>query len=154
MFTDEFLKRFNARVDKSPHVRGCWTWKGYIAKSGYGNVWHKKNALAHRIAYEIAHNCEVPSEINVCHSCDNPRCVNPDHLWLGTDQDNMDDKMLKNRHPVGEKCVQSVFTESEVIAIRQEYSEGVTYQQLAEKYKSKYQTIYCIVRRTNWKWLD
>ncbi len=111
------------------------------------------SAPAARVFY-ARFNGPIPKGLVVRHKCDEPMCVNPDHLWLGTDQDNMDDKMLKNRHPVGEKCVQSVFTESEVIAIRQEYSEGVTYQQLAEKYKSKYQTIYCIVRRTNWKWLD
>lgn len=102
-----------ARFDAS-FVRGegCWNWVGRKYPSGYGRVsLGSSDYRAHRVSY--AFHCEVdPGEKLVCHSCDNPACVNPDHLWLGTHRGNTQDMIRKGRsrlvpgfkgvHPVGQ----------------------------------------------------
>lgn len=80
---------------------GCWEWAKYRNAKGYGSVWYKGSMrLAHRVSYETF-NGEIPDKLFVLHKCDNPSCINPGHLFLGTNQDNMDDKMEKGRHKVG-----------------------------------------------------
>jgi len=75
---------------------GCWEWRGYIL-GGYGISWHNgKTHKAHRASYE-KYKGDIPDGLLVCHSCDNPRCINPDHLWLGTQSDNMKDAVSKGR---------------------------------------------------------
>lgn len=84
----------------------CWIWLLAKDKNGYG-VAHKgrKNFRAHRVSYE-AFIGYVPPHLYVLHRCDNPPCVNPDHLFLGTNQDNMDDMVLKGRKPRKTHCPQ------------------------------------------------
>lgn len=74
---------------------GCIEWSGCLDRSGYGRV-GVKQIPAHRVAYRLAKG--EPGDMLVCHSCDNPKCVNPDHLWLGTHKDNMSDMTKKGRH--------------------------------------------------------
>ncbi len=84
-------------------TENCWLWTGCIGKWGYGNFrLINKTVLAHRLSWML-HNGEIPNEMFVCHSCDNPACVNPDHLWIGTHQDNIDDMMEKGRYVSGTK---------------------------------------------------
>lgn len=79
----------------------CWLWVGGCSENGYGAFyWQGKQTGAHRVSYELTHG-SIASELLVLHKCDNPPCVNPDHLFLGTHQDNMTDKVLKGRHPKG-----------------------------------------------------
>lgn len=82
---------------KSPNE--CWIYQGCIHKSGYGRHGaNKKTNSAHRYAYELVH-CPIDSpQLFVCHTCDVPACVNPNHLWLGTAQENTKDSVKKNRH--------------------------------------------------------
>lgn len=80
---------------------GCWEWAGGLMWDGYG-AFHRDGdgsvkQRAHRISWEYS-NGPIPSGMLVCHRCDNPRCVRPEHLFLGTDQDNVDDMMSKGRH--------------------------------------------------------
>lgn len=84
--------RFWKRVDKQKE-NDCWEWKGLKYPSGYGRM---GNVYAHRLSYTL--NCgEIPKGLHVCHSCDNPSCVNPKHLWVGTVADNMRDRDKKGR---------------------------------------------------------
>lgn len=73
-------------------ANGCFEWQGYRNAGGYGRYSQK---LAHRLAYSFAKG--DPGNLTVCHTCDNPPCCNPDHLWLGTQQDNLRDAMVKGR---------------------------------------------------------
>jgi hypothetical protein len=89
--------RFWEKVKKSEDENGCWEWIGKIVPNGYGKVYKNcKEMLAHRLSYEITYG-EVPEGLFVCHKCDNPPCVRPSHLFLGTNQDNMMDSMIKDR---------------------------------------------------------
>ncbi len=81
----------------------CWTWTGSLGKWGYGHFRvDSKTMLAHRVSWML-HNGEIPNGLFVCHHCDNPKCVNPEHLFLGTHQDNIDDMMSKGRYVSGVK---------------------------------------------------
>ncbi len=91
--TDIVLRRFVSKVAKSD---GCWLWKGKTM-SGYGTVIINQHLFrAHRVAWTIAYG-PIPDELCVCHTCDNPRCVRPSHLWLGTQEENQEDKIRKGR---------------------------------------------------------
>ncbi len=79
---------------------GCWIWTSGWDKAGYGHS--TGNVRAHRLSWEI-HVGDVPSGMLVCHKCDTPCCVNPNHLFLGTPQDNMSDKVSKGRQASGEQ---------------------------------------------------
>ena len=76
----------------------CWEWLGYLDRDGYGQFHLNKKTTkkAHRFSFETQ-NGEIPTGICVCHKCDNPKCVNPKHLFLGTHQDNIQDKVKKGR---------------------------------------------------------
>lgn len=131
-------ERFWEKVDKSSGEDACWLWTGYCDnKKGYGRIrWRGRPHVASRVAWEIAHG--IPDDdLFVLHSCDNPRCVNPAHLFLGTNQDNIDDRERKNRNrpPRGEKHWCSKLTDSQVLEIRSRYAAGETNQrQLGREY--------------------
>lgn len=96
-------ERFWPRVEKRD-ADECWEWKGSRLQKGYGTMpcWpFKRPALAHRVSWEI-HNGNIPDGLIVCHRCDNPPCVNPAHLFLGSHQDNLRDMVKKGRQVLGD----------------------------------------------------
>lgn len=102
---------------------GCWPWTGHKDKKGYG-VFHPcrgRGQRAHRLMYGHANNVSLGPRDIVCHRCDNPSCVNPSHLFLGTHADNRADCVAKGRQAKGEKNGRSILTDAQVVEIRRLY---------------------------------
>lgn len=133
---------------------GCWNWMGAINTDGYGTFnFYGENKRAHRFSYEL-HRGPIPQGLFCCHHCDNRRCVNPAHLFLGTALDNIQDMHRKGRAnpPRGARAAAAKLTEDDVREIRRRYAEGdVTYGQLATEYGVHYRTPQAIVLRRTWK---
>jgi len=135
----------------------CWLWHGPTDyKQGYGRLYYErhKHIKAHRLSY-ILHNGPIPDNLLICHTCDNPQCVNPNHLYAGTHLDNAADAKERNRlkHPdnSGENHGLSKLTEAAVLEIRRLYAEGHTRQSLAEKFGVLPGTISKVTLRQRWK---
>lgn len=164
-------ERFEELVDRSAGPDACWPWLGIIEANGYGRLTdYWKKYLAHRLAYTFEHG-EIPPGKNVCHSCDNRRCVNPSHLWLGTHLENMADMAAKGRsvrrgptNPLrGEALATSRLTEQEVVEIRAAYANRreagaklhrgdapTSVRGLAARYGVTPSAIHAIVTRKTW----
>ena len=120
-------ERFFEKVRKG---QGCWEWTAYKAPTGYGQFYlDGKPKYAHRLSWELAHG-EIPDGMCVCHTCDNPGCVNPDHLFIGTHQDNVADRHQKGRShkPKGSKHGRAKLTEEDVHLIREYLRYGCTHK--------------------------
>lgn len=92
--------RFWSKVKKSDDPDGCWEWQTHLSNKGYGFFsYHGKNVGAHRRSYEMAYG-EIKDGLHVLHTCDNPPCIRPDHLKLGTMADNVKDMIKKGRSPL------------------------------------------------------
>lgn len=143
-----FKERFWSNVDKS---KDCWTWKGCKSRFGYGEFYaNKKTYRAHRLAYELSHG-DIPDGLFVLHRCDNPTCVNPDHLFVGTHSDNMKDAANKGRI-CGEMNSFSKLTWNEVNEIRRLYSLRVySMGSIARKFGVSKASISNIVKNKLWR---
>lgn len=148
-------KRFSKINDRiSNYVRKtdyCWIWTGSKYSSGYGrlNIGRGVQVRAHRFMFEQM-NGEIPYEMCVLHKCDVRECVNPDHLFLGTKKDNMQDCIKKGRHRYatrkGVESPNSKINSEQVVLIRKDYAAGFIYQKdLAKKYGISQQTVSKIV---------
>lgn len=128
---------------------GCWEWTGAL-DHGYGMYWDGRKVRAHRFAYEQAHG-PIPAELCVLHKCDNRKCVNPSHLFLGTRKDNAHDGIQKGRMLVGELNPIAKLTAEQVLEIRKAFASGVKERALAEKYHVSGSAICGVVYRRNWR---
>jgi hypothetical protein len=147
MNTDD-LNRFWSKVDKTSNPLGCWEWINPGHPFGYGRFgFDKKNYLAHRLSYQI-HYGPITSKDCVLHKCDNPQCVNPQHLFLGSRTLNAQDRTNKGRTYKGSQVTNSKFTEQQVLAIR---SSSKTIRQLATEYSTDYGHMWQIVKRKTWR---
>lgn len=141
--------RVEAKVDRIPEA-GCWIWTGTITSRGYGQLLSSnKKIYAHRAAFE-AFVGEIPEGMVVCHTCDNVHCVNPDHLFLGTQKDNLQDMKRKGRSTRGERNTQSKLIEENIIDIRSLLDAGWTQEQVAKQYNVSRQAIGSIKTGRNW----
>lgn len=118
-------ERFRDKWLPHPRTR-CWVWIGGADKKGYGRIGDSegKTYVASRISWEI-HNGPIPYQQCVLHRCDHPRCVNPDHLFLGDYQDNSDDQVLKGRQTIGERNGMAKLTWQVVSEIRRSDERAV-----------------------------
>lgn len=124
---------FESRIEPMMDDRGCWEWNSARNAHGYGvfGVSHGRTKLAHRISYEL-YNGPVTRGLSVLHKCDNPSCVNPRHLFLGTQKDNNIDRRLKMRGSrVGDR---RTLTSEGFFALHRRRSEGATYKELAKEF--------------------
>lgn len=142
---------FWAKVAIGP---GCWEWTAAL-RCGYGSLVRVENRKqthwpAHRLSWVI-HNGDIPDGLFVCHKCDNRKCVNPDHLFLGTPKDNAEDMAEKGRSTHGEKNPQAKLTEERVREIRELRSKGWTYYALAKKYEMTMSPIRDVCKGYGWR---
>jgi hypothetical protein len=141
--------RFWPKVNKTD---GCWLFTGKIDRLGYGQIRDEahKHTPAHRASWRLV-NGPIPAGVCVLHRCDNRRCVNPAHLFLGTIQDNKRDEVQKGRHLHGVTHWKARITEADVREIRLQFASGVTAKELAAKYTRTTQSIKHIVERRQWR---
>jgi len=149
-------ERLMAKVDKSQDPLGCWVWRGGKASAGYGHIRSRGTIIqTHRLSWELM-NGPIPEGMYVCHRCDNPPCVNPDHLFLGTGADNVNDKMAKGRYRKGAPCRgesnnKAKLTTAQVLQIRKEYQPRVVIMtHLASRFGVCRDTIRKILNRKLW----
>lgn len=152
-------ERFWENVEKKGADK-CWDWTGAFDGRGYGRIGiDGRNVAAHRFSYEL-HFGSIPDGMEVCHSCDRPPCCNPAHLWLGTHADNIRDAVKKGRKIMpksdnrGQRHGMSRFTDSDVIALREEYAGcNISILKFAQSHNIPYPTMLVIIKRRRWKHL-
>lgn len=145
--------RFWSYVDKRG-PNDCWEWKANRAPRGYGKfMWRRdRTQLASRIAYHFSKG--DPGSMFVCHSCDNPPCCNPAHLWLGTHKDNMDDMDRKGRRrPPIRRGTDNNFAKLNEQIVREIRQSGLPSKEIAQRYGVTSTAIYLIRKRKNWGWV-
>jgi hypothetical protein len=141
-------ERIMARVEV---VGECWLWRGYTLSTGYGQITYKgRKVLLHRAMYEVA-NGPIPPGLDVCHSCDNPPCVRPEHLWLGTAKDNVRDCIEKGRWLNGEANPQAVMTEDNVREIRARMAGGQRLYEIARGMGLRASSVRNVYYGRSWK---
>lgn len=161
------LERFMQKVDLNgpvpehrPELGPCHVWDAHLAAGGYGWFWdgtkypngNNHMVLAHRWIFIQKHG-PVDEKQKVCHHCDNRRCVRDEHLFLGTQRDNMQDRNDKQRHSHGVKHPDARFTEEQVLTVRRAAKQGASFRGLARHYEVDKMTISRMVKGKTWKHL-
>jgi len=155
--TDEHVNRFYSKL-KIDELNGCHVFLGCKDKDGYGLFrLYGKNIRAHRLAWIIANNMEIPYGLCVCHKCDNPSCCNPEHLFLATNQENTKDRYNKGRSACGEKNGGSKLTDKQILEILDIVKQQGKYDglpvELSKIYKIHRSQMWAIINRRKWKHL-
>lgn len=159
-FTSEFIEQYKDHIKEHSHYKvnnktGCWEW--FRAKTkGYGHFAIKGNFyLAHRFMW-IINNGNIPDGLFVCHKCDNPCCINPDHLFLGTNIENLQDainKGIKLGNSKGEKNGRSKLTQNQILNIKHLLHCKVPTKRIAEKFGISQRHVQYISNNKTWKHL-
>lgn len=151
-------ERLLSKITINP-ITGCWEWQG-TKRRGYGRLTvgsrfdgTRRTASAHRLSFEVF-NGAIPDGHEICHKCDNRKCINPEHLFSGVRQDNVNDREKKGRNIThsGESNPAAKLTKSKVLKIRQRKAqEMVSFEQLAKEYGVAKRTIQRAVSGETWK---
>jgi hypothetical protein len=152
VITKTLIDRFNAKYQVDT-ATGCWLWIASTAGAGYGQIklpGQRKQIYAHRLSY-LYHKGEIPDGQEVCHSCDTPRCVNPDHLFLGTSGDNHMDMKAKDRHTRGERNNQHKLTEREVEQMFDMAQAGLSTHRIAKAFGIGQMSAWRILNGKRWE---
>lgn len=152
-------ERFWSKVRRTD-ANSCWNWTAGLSKDGYGKLSigrENTGARAHRVAWAITFG-PIPTGLHVLHRCDNPKCCNPRHLFLGTNDDNVRDRNLKGRHrtcgPRGASFnARRKLTEANVRAIRARLEAGDEPKAIAPEFGVTQQNIIAIKNRRTWVYL-
>ena len=130
----------------------CWLWQGMIGSNNNYGLLNVDGEMkpAHRLSYEIAFG-DIPDGLEVCHHCDNPICVNPHHLFLGTHKENMQDAARKGRLARGERLWMAKLKRGQVREIRRAYQRGESMRALGRRYGVHHGTISAIVNGHTWR---
>jgi hypothetical protein len=159
-YPDDVIYNFHKKIEISL-ITGCWNWTGCKNRQGYGQLGKSpriaggvKALRAHQLSW-IIYFGEIPSGMWILHKCDNPSCVNPNHLFLGTHQDNISDMVFKGRHsyPVGEDSHLSKLTKDDVIKIKQLIKSGKSQASIAKEFKVSKSAVKHISRERSWSWI-
>jgi hypothetical protein len=151
-------ERLSERVEYEPNT-GCWLWSGGGLATGYGSLKvGRRMRLAHRVSYEV-HRGPLLADMCVCHRCDTPACVNPDHLFLGTNADNSADMAAKGRgrswDSAGERNPAAKLTADDVRAIRASLAAGAeTKTAIGKRFGVSQQLVSAINSRQAWGHLE
>lgn len=148
----KYINRFWSRVEKKGPDE-CWPWLRYRQRQGYGQFWCGFPITASRFAYEATHGEGSANGFMVRHTCDNPPCCNPNHLILGTSQNNMDDKHQRGRarYIKGDECSWSKLSEKDIVVIKELIKQGVVQRRIAEKFGVHPATICYVNRGGSWR---
>ncbi|HET6444726.1 MAG TPA: HNH endonuclease [candidate division Zixibacteria bacterium] len=165
MYSESFLRRFWKKVEKKRDDE-CWSWTASTMGDGYGQIKPDggigPNLYAHRVSYEI-HFGPIPDfiedgdrkvRVEICHKCDNTRCANPHHLFLGTRAKNAEDMARKMRSTWGGRSGTAKLSENDVREIRKQLSNGWSTHQLAARFDISQSQIVRIKHRKQWAKLD
>lgn len=142
--------RLLSKIEKKEN--GCWEWQRFKTYQGYGwSAIKEKTMSAHRHSY-IIFKGEIPEDKFVCHKCDNPGCINPDHLFLGTQKENMLDKSRKKRcqNTKGSLHPLSRFNENDIVKMKKLYKKGLSQTKIAKIYKCDQSHISRIMANKSW----
>lgn len=155
-------KNLENKIQNNKHIQNrtrCWIWTGsyFIIRKKQIDTGRRlpsvcvgdKRVLASRLSY-VLFNGVIPNGLKVCHTCDNPSCVNPKHLWLGTNQDNSDDMVQKGRSLTGSKNPDAKLTEKQVVTILKRFKAGELRSNLAREYNVSWTTIDYLIKGKSW----
>lgn len=146
----DLIKELFARADRSGGPKSCWNWK-LSCNKGYGQFNFNGMKLVHRLIWCAIHG-RPPIGMCVCHKCDNRKCINPAHLFLGTQQDNLEDMLSKGRNAKGAMLPNTVLTPRQVRYIRKQYKRGRG-SLLANQFGVNANTIYDVVKLRTWSYV-
>ena len=153
---DRFNRKWNLEIKT-----GCWLWTGSKDRKGYGQIREAgpfgktKLRIATRVSMELT-GMTLTKEMCVCHKCDTPACVNPEHMFIGTHKENTQDMMIKGRNSLppillGERNPRARLTTDTVLAMRLDLVAGMSLRAAARKYNYDYTNVSAIKRRKIWK---